>query len=250
MTDEPLDPAQFPTGSAWQAVRSIATALAPSLAATPSKMAAVLILRDQVYWRVALGPTPSGYSPWMTPDVAYRDNVRDQLYTHECGGRCLLFLIACRAFGIRARYVGLWDGVVNINSDTAFVHASSEILIGGRWIVCDGHYNITLRDQKGWRLSWMDARERLLRNEPVTFSTDGYTQGSITPEHYLNDVYHETLTDLTSFIATSVHRDRKLSYPAAANTPGWTGMLSYIGGATYDAVASINGDPYAMLAQP
>lgn len=246
--DEPLDPAQFPTDPAFVAVRAIATALAPSLAGQTSKMAAALILRDQVYWRVVLGQTQSGYSPWVSPDVAYRDDVRDQLHTHLCGGRCLLFLIACRAFGIRARYVGLWDRATNIDSDAAFVHASSEILVGGRWFICDGHYNMTVRDAKGWRLSWMDVRERLLRNESVSFSTDGYSQGTTTPEHFLNDVYHETLTDLTSFIATSVYRDRKLSYPARAETPGWDGILHYLGGTTYDTVAAINGGPYAMLA--
>lgn len=245
--DEPLG--VFPTGD-WATIRSLAISLAPDLATATTKMQTAIIIKNQIYSRVPMGPTPPDYNNWTNVAQCYQENVVAQAYTHECGGRTILTMLALHAFGIPTRYKGLWDSAANVNPATAFVHASSEILIGGSWLVCDGHYNITIRNNAGWCLSWMGVRDSLARGEPVFLTTDGNPQiGTITPAHYLNDVYHERLSDLLQYVATSVYKNHTGMVAASLDVSGWDGYIHYVDGTNYPVLPGISSGVYALLAQ-
>jgi hypothetical protein len=99
-------------------------------------------------------------------------------------------------------------------------------------------------------LGWIDARKRLKSGRRVTPAADGYSQNPrITIEHYLNEVYRQSLGNLTNYLMTAVYFDGQKIVSARSETPGWKGSISYVGGTKTNVVDDYNGDVYAALAQ-
>lgn len=234
-----------PYGWTSLSLAKMMVAINPGLATERDKLKIALMLRDQVYHHCPMVPTRGGVN-WLDFYGEYAACVRDRVYGHECQGRSTLFLIACKAFGIQARYVGLWSAITNLGAST-FVHASAEVFINGKWIGMDAHYNRSLKNANGERIGYREAQLILKDEGIVNLDYDGYVGiPNLTPEHYLQNVYSMTFKQLMSYILVGVHGGSLSAVPYAMNG-SWNGQLHYAGGTMFDALAMAQAPHYMAL---
>lgn len=227
-------------------IRAAAIRLAPALEKATSHLHTALILRDMIHHSVPLGLTPDDAS-WIEIDRTFYESAFERKYGHECGGRVLLYLAALRAFGVQARYVGLFSAVEDVDPATTFVHASTEVLIDGKWIAFDAHYNISLRDSYNRMLGWQDAQGLLAAGEPVYSVSDGLKVRRETTLSYYMAKYGTDLSGLTRYMIVGIEHDEDEAEAVAADGE-WSGVLEYVDGTSFDVIGSAQGEVYRNLA--
>jgi hypothetical protein len=224
-------------------VRRVALEIKPGLEALPP-LDLALALRDMVYRMVPLPRDIPGKQP-ATNFIDLPKTVSlallDDKVGHSCGGLTIVYLTLLKAFGIDARYVGLFHEVVDA-ADPVISHATVDVLIDGRWVALDPTFNFSIR-AGGERIGWEEARALVLDGEPITFDTDGY---ALLPRRSVGE-YRYPLTDSMVYMAfgPSPRSDLRL-LPAS-----WNGLITYANGKRFDQRASLAQGPiYVKLAQP
>jgi hypothetical protein len=239
---------RFPPPSGWvnMTIGNLAMKYAPNLSHETDKLAIAFLLRDQIYHRCKMEPTPlwMTQNDWLNFNTVYSACIKDRSYGHECQGRGYLYLMALKALGIQGRYVGLWPTINITDPAHTLVHASCEVFINGRWIVCDPHYNITLKDDTGRLLSWQEAQVKLHANLNVTQDYNGFSSiPTLNIAHYLA-LYNTTLKDMTRYMMIGIT-------PGVSATPvstegAWNGTMTILG-SSFDAKAMAEGPIYQAL---
>lgn len=202
-------------------------------------------LRDAIYHNTAYVNIDQGYGPadnWtLHAEMFHRAVNTDEGFA--CGGRALLFLTLLQELGIEARYVGMFEQV--IDHDLApRSHASVDLKIDGRWQAFDPHYNVSFIDPatRG-SLGWQDIHARVQSSLPVQVTTEGYNQ-----DHFLNTDH------MTTYYAVDQVCQYMVLGPSFNETPAllgnWDGKLRYTSGAEFDTLAMVNAPHYALLAVP
>ena len=91
-----------------------------------------IVLRNHIYEIVRLESTKSYDFTKFTK--AYKEAYSGEV-GHICGGIAILYITALEAFGIPARYVGLFY-------DNGWTHAVSEFYYKGSWYASDATFNV------------------------------------------------------------------------------------------------------------
>jgi hypothetical protein len=236
----------FPSGWTNPTLAGMAIAMDPAVAFERDRLRQALLLADQVYHRCPMVPTRSGVN-WMDFNGEYAACVRDRVYGHECQGRATLFLMALKAFGLKGRSISLYSAITNVDAST-FVHAATEVQIAGQWIGVDPHYNRTLRDGEGNRIGYRQAQLIIAAGGSVSLQYEPGFVGipNLTPEHYLNNVYHMTFADLLRYIVVGVHAGSSSAIPYATNG-AWSGILNYTASGPFNALAMVQQPHYYAL---
>jgi Transglutaminase-like superfamily len=150
-----------------QAVRSMSIEVEPRLKDEKNPSRIALLLRNAMHWRIPFLRDTKKLQTynWMDIGETYRKSLFDSQYGHACGGRAIQYLAALRAFGIPARKVGFLTEVENARNPVD-AHATVEVLIDGKWIAMDPHFNFSLADENGELIGWVDAAKRLQNDDP------------------------------------------------------------------------------------
>lgn len=215
-------------------VREMILAERPDLAKADD-MTMALTLRDMVYKRVPLKPTAPGFL-FSDLDRTVYLSLFDDEYGHACGGLTITYMAALKAFGIKARYVGLFQ-VVDDAPRPVNSHASVEAFIDGRWIAMDPTFNVSIK-QNGRHVGWTEAKADLTS---VSFDSDGY---SLLPRRTINE-YPVPVSELIRFMIFGPSLNTEI-----VTLPQWNGVITYADGAPFDQRHSlVAGAVYAKLAQ-
>jgi hypothetical protein len=144
--------APLPRDWALYWMRQVALQVDPLLATAPNPLILAARLRDHVYRRVVVG---ANRPQWGALD-AYERYLRAVVTREEpliCGGMSIVYADLCAAFGLEARYVGLYA------ADGFNTHASVEVRIGGRWFVMDPTFNVSFTTPAGLLLSFAEMQQ-------------------------------------------------------------------------------------------
>ena len=218
-------------------IRVVAEQVTPALKTEKSTLMLALLLRNQVHSAALLtddgfiGATNEEFSDWSR---FYTASILEQTRGNRCNGKVILYLLALRAFGIQARMVALYG------SDKAdkgvLSHALVDVRIDGRWIALDPTYDVSFRDQKGGYLGLEAVVQRLRAHEAVLLDHDNKpTIG------HLGQLAYEDYANFALLGPWQGGAARSLN-------PAWDGNIHYANGTVFDAWASINGDPYKIIA--
>lgn len=223
-------------------VRSIALAVDPDLDAM-EPLALALALRNMLYRMVPLPrdiPEKQPPTDFMDLSQTVQLALFDEKVGHSCGGLTILYITMLKAFGIEARYVGLFHEVVDA-ADPVISHATVDVFIDGRWIALDPTFNFSIRSG-GERIGWEEARALTLAGEPITFETDGY---ALLPHRSITEYPHPLTDSIEFMIFAPTPREPMLILPES-----WNGRIDYANGKAFDMRASLTGGIYVKLAQP
>jgi hypothetical protein len=243
-----------PYGWTNTALATIAAKMNGQLFSETDQLAIAWLLRDQVA-RSPMETPPDGFDWALYASDSgftgqYANSVRDRLYGHHCGGRTIEYLSVLKAFGLKGRAVFMWPYSSGLHS-ASFVHVSSEVEIGGRYIASDAHYNTSLRDDANRLLSWQEARTRLMNGLPVNRTFDGLPPLAAPLFEYYSSLYNTTLAELVRYMIVGISAGVSAILPATmlspANDPNWNGVVGYANGSTFDARAMAEGDVYQSL---
>ncbi len=131
-------------------LKQLALARDPRLRSAKSDFDLAVLLRDHVHREALVG---SNSERWTSLDPYFR-YVFAAVLRYErviCGGYSILYYDLLRAFGLPVRIVSLFAANGHNN------HASNEVFLGGKWIVMDPTYNISLRTANGQYLGYGEA---------------------------------------------------------------------------------------------
>ena len=159
-TNQPLTRAQ-----SLPLEKQLAEEVDPALATTTDPTTLAILLRNDVQHDITLGPNTT---EWTSVD-AYERYVQAVLTEQQpliCGGMQMLYTDLLDAFGLQARYVGLFGATPAIGT-----HASVEVLLNNQWVVMDPTFNVSFIGANGQRLSFADIQAGV----PFTVSNDGMT---------------------------------------------------------------------------
>ena len=133
------------------------------------------------------------------------------------------------------------------------VFAGYDALGKPTWWAMDAHFNVTLTDGTGNKLSWYQVADRLKNGLPVVQVQDA---GGCKPGLCFEDADREYgvgwLKDETCYL---VIRPAWLNVPGTLSTggvvqpEGWDGKISYPSGSVFDALATSGSPFYLDLAQ-
>jgi hypothetical protein len=225
-------------------IMGMANLLTPEMTSERTKLGVALYLRDQVY-RSRVEPTRAGLT-WSDLTAEYACTVYKQTYGHECQGRTYLYLAALKAFGIDARCVGMWEETTALTSSSV-THSVVDVKIGGQFVGMDVHFNHSIKNAAGQRISYEQAQGILGAGGQVLLDHDGFAPlPNLTLQHYLDFVYLKTLPDMMRYIAVGISSGVTTA-SIYAMQGGWNGILNYADGSSTDARVMMQGPVYQSL---
>src|SRR5690606_34487360 len=80
--------------------------------------------------------------------LAYDEAIRRRTAEHSCQGVNIVFRVMLTAFGFQTRSIGLYADVEQSPGEIIESHASTDVLVNGRWQAQDATFNISLRGAK------------------------------------------------------------------------------------------------------
>jgi hypothetical protein len=226
--------ALVPNPKDFEDIRLLSERLEPRLKGETSALRKAQLLRNLIYSRVAWSNQPgvrfTGFD-WLDLADTFRKSLLDPTYGHMCGGRAIQYLVALRAFGLSARKAAIYPKVVElVNPAMPTSHASVEVLIDGRWVAQDPTFNISLIDNSGTAIGWLEAARLVKIGEKIRFGTDGFpTQANRALDDFTkrNGV---SLNDLTVHVNTSPFWDGTKSQNGIKFPLDWDGHLRFTNG--------------------
>jgi len=241
LANTPYD-AHEPVETELANVRQIALSIEPGLAAL-APLPAALALRDMVYRKVPAQVQPEGLDYSILDRAVFLD-LTDADYGAICGGMTLTYLTLLKAFGIEARYVGLFKDAVDA-SDPVVSHASVEAFIDGRWVALDPFFGFSVHFD-GRRIGWEEARTHVLNGEDITFESDGFPllPGRSVQEHPY------PIAQIMRFMIFAPTTQRGQRTALQTLPPDWDGLIRYANGKQFDQGGSLTqGLVYVKLAR-
>lgn len=227
-------------------IKSLSVRMEPRLGGETDHLRVALLLRNMIYTRVAFRPEKGfsfevdGYD-WFDIAGTFAQSMMDPRKGHWCSGKTILYLAALRAFGVTARRISMFQSVTDFTDET-HTHASAEVLTAGKWIALDPTFNISLRDEEGNRIGWVEAAGLISSGKTIKTDLDGFAErDGLTVSEYLRRS-EITLADYLNYWVVGPYYSNGVR--AGSRSPGWNGMLHYASGRTYDVYASDHGPVY------
>lgn len=237
------DPQLVPCDPGWPLARDLERLRAyilrrfPQIADYQDEARMALYLLALVTNRVrCAGPTPD--IDFENVMALVHDAVVSRVASHTCGGMTIIYLILARAFGLKARFVGMFDAVEDIGPDNES-HCACDVLIGGRWHAMEPTYNVSFQTQRGQPLGWRQVRSAMERGVQVLVQPG--LGGSLNRTQFNN--HQQKLSALTRYMYIAACGDM-----TRESWLGWKGQLSYASGARFDYRKQVHSGIYRLLA--
>jgi hypothetical protein len=138
---------------------------------------------------------------------------------HLCSGLAYIFAIALTSFGIPVRLVCLFDSTESACNN----HATTEVLVNGKWIAADPSFNVMFTDSNGCYLGYTDLlttdyRVKQFPTQPGRSLKEYY----MPIEPYLNYIYIQS-TNISKEIVYPEKWDAKIDNKTIKVLPhnGW-----------------------------
>jgi hypothetical protein len=219
-------------------VRVLAYDLEPRLMDSTDELQTAILLRNLIHQRVPLKSTAPDANFTHYRRTFYR-SLLDDKYGHICGGLAYNYLLALRAFGIRARYVGIYSQATDAPKPVDS-HASVEVFIDERWFVQDPTFNCTLVNEAGVALGWAEVARTIRKGAAIRADTNGY---AVAESRTLGN-YYISLPALCRYVVFGLTTAGQDNYRWPAS---WDGLVKYADGSTYNAAYSVI-NPYGWYA--
>lgn len=178
------------------------------------------------------------------PETDFED-VRSLVYqslierssTHVCGGIALIYLILAKAFGLKARFVGMFRDVQSVDGSNES-HCACEVWLAGQWRAIEPTYDIEYRSARGQPISWRAVREKLLKGGEVLAAPGRAARSRATRFNH----HQQRLELLTRHLYLG-----GCVQVAASRFIGWDGQIRYADGQVYDYRTQVKAGTYRLL---
>ena len=210
-------------------VRRLIVARRPYIA-HESDLKKAMLLADMVHHAVAVENVP--WVHFSDLDWTFHSAMEGK-QGHLCQGITFVYMTALRAFGIESRFIGRFEKNA-VTQPPVTSHASTEVLIDGRWIAIDPTFHFTIRNMSGERIGWLEAREEHFSGYPIAFIDEGASPNHSFMAQYGGNAGFVGVLNLMSVGPSRVSdSDRR---------PGeWDGMIRYDDGSPTSNVIHFSG---------